>query len=87
MHHMFISSAPHGANDPKNYVIGQPIVKTMLCVNVQMETMDGVFKIAAEKDNVFSTVGVHPNTDKSAHDPTIDELVDARSVCVFVAVT
>jgi len=50
-------------------------VTEMLCVGVQIETIDGVLEAAFNHEHVFASVGVHPNTDESTHDPSVKELV------------
>ena len=47
----------------------------MLCVGVQIETINGVLTAAAAHDHVYASVGVHPNTEQDAHDPSVDEIV------------
>jgi TatD DNase family protein len=49
-------------------------VSHMLCVCIDMENRRDVLTIAQNHDNIFASVGVHPN-EKEAIDPTVDELV------------
>jgi TatD DNase family protein len=49
-------------------------VGLMLCVCINMGNFPAVRQLAEQYDNVFATVGVHPN-DIEAHEPTVDELV------------
>lgn len=50
-------------------------VTEMLCVGVQIETIGGVLEAAAAHEHVYASIGVHPNTEQDAHDPTVEELV------------
>jgi len=45
-----------------------------LCVSIDWETYPDVLTIAEEHNNVFASVGVHPNHDEG-HEPTVDELL------------
>ena len=50
-------------------------VDYMLCVAVNLEDYPQIEKLSAEHENIFSSVGVHPNyTD--CHDPSSEELVE-----------
>lgn len=51
-------------------------VKAMLTIGTQMSTFDGVLNVAKQKDNIFCTVGVHPNN--AAKEPLVelDTLLD-----------
>ncbi len=51
-------------------------VSQMLCVSVDLETFPGVAAVAARSPRVWASVGVHPNTEADAHDPTVSELVE-----------
>ena len=51
-------------------------VTEMLCVGVQIETIGGVLDAAAAHKNVFASVGVHPNTEQDAFDPSVNDLID-----------
>ena len=48
-------------------------VDYMLCISVNMEEFPEVLELARIHDNVFATVGVHPN-DTGGHEPDVDEL-------------
>ncbi|MGR8948413.1 MAG: TatD family hydrolase [Gammaproteobacteria bacterium] len=48
----------------------------MLCVGVQIETIEEVLHAASEHEHVFASVGVHPNTEQDAFDPSVDDLID-----------
>jgi TatD DNase family protein len=61
-------------------------VSHMLCVCVQLETFDGVRQAALDFDNVFASVGVHPNSDESAREPSLDELLKLGSDDIVVAI-
>jgi TatD DNase family protein len=49
-------------------------VSHMLCVAVDMEALPEVIRLAEQYDDVFASVGVHPNHTEG-HDPDIEELV------------
>jgi len=50
-------------------------VTHMLCVAINMEQWPGMMALVeAATDNVYASVGVHPNDD-SGHDPSVEELV------------
>jgi len=61
-------------------------VSHMLCVSVQLETFAQVRQAALDFDNVFASVGVHPNTDESAREPSLDELLTLGSDPAIVAI-
>lgn len=61
-------------------------VSHMLCVCVQLETFNEVRQAALDFDNVFASVGVHPNTDDGAREPTVDELLTLGSDPLVVAI-
>ena len=61
-------------------------VSHMLCVGVDLETFDGVLASAENALNVFASVGVHPNTDQSATEPTVDDLVSRADHSKIVAI-
>jgi len=46
----------------------------MLCVSINLETFPNVIDIARTHENVFASVGVHPN-ETDCHDPSVNELV------------
>lgn len=50
-------------------------VEHMLCVSVDLESLNGVLAAAEAYDTVSASVGVHPNTDESAREPTVEALV------------
>jgi TatD DNase family protein len=47
----------------------------MLCVCVELESFAEVRQTAVDFPNVFASLGVHPNTDESAREPTLAELL------------
>lgn len=49
-------------------------VNRMLCVSVNMEDYPQVLDLAIRFDNVFASVGVHPN-EQEGRDPDVEELV------------
>lgn len=50
-------------------------VELMLCVSINMENFPAVRAIAERYDEVYASVGVHPN-DNEGHDPSLDELIE-----------
>lgn len=58
----------------------------MLCVCVELETFDSVRQAAVDFHNVFASVGVHPNSDESAREPSLDELLKLGSDDIVVAI-
>lgn len=51
-------------------------VEQMLCVGVQFETIQEVLNAASEQEHVYASVGVHPNTEKDAFDPSVEDIVE-----------
>ena len=49
-------------------------VGLMLCVSINMENFPDVRAIAERYDDVYASVGVHPN-ETEGHDPSLDELI------------
>lgn len=49
-------------------------VQTLLCVSVDLQTFPDVYAWAQQFDNVYASVGVHPN-DSQDETPSVDELV------------
>ena len=58
----------------------------MLCVCVELESFEEVRQAALAHDNVFASLGVHPNADDGARDPTLDELLTLGSDPLVVAI-
>ena len=65
---------------------GEAGVEHMLCVSVDMESFAGVAATAATYSNVSASVGVHPNTDSSAREPEVVELVQHAAEPGIVAI-
>ena len=61
-------------------------VSHMLCVCVELESFEEVRQAALAHDNVFASLGVHPNADDGARDPTLDELLTFGSDPLVVAI-
>lgn len=61
-------------------------VSHMLCVSVDLETFTGVAAVAARCERVFASVGVHPNTEEGARDPSVAELVSLAADHGVVAI-
>ena len=61
-------------------------VSHMLCVCVELESFKEVRQAALAHDNVFASLGVHPNADDGARDPTLDELLTFGSDPLVVAI-
>lgn len=60
-------------------------VNRMLCVSVNMEDYPQVLDLAKRYENVYASVGVHPNEQKG-RDPEVDELVELASDSHVVAI-
>lgn len=45
-----------------------------LCVCIDLETFSDVLTIAEQYENVYATIGLHPN-EQVSHEPTVDQLV------------
>lgn len=60
-------------------------VNHMLCVSVNLEDYPQVLELAARFDNVFASVGVHPN-EQEGHDPDVEELTVLASDPHVVAI-
>lgn len=56
-----------------------------LCVSVDMTTLPDVLAIAAAHDNVYASVGVHPDHEDTP-EPTVDELVQLAATPKVVAI-
>ena len=61
-------------------------VSHMLCVSVDLETYAGVAALARALPQVSASVGVHPNTEQAAREPTIAELVQEGAQDFVVAI-
>ncbi|MFP6681452.1 MAG: TatD family hydrolase [Gammaproteobacteria bacterium] len=53
---------------------------------MELETFDSVRQAAVDFHNVFASVGVHPNSDESAREPSLDELLKLGSDDIVVAI-
>jgi len=49
-------------------------VSHMLCVSIDMESYPDMISLVKGYDNIFTSVGVHPN-DRDRHEPDVEELV------------
>lgn len=49
-------------------------VDRALCISTTMETFEAVHQLALQHDNLWATVGVHPDNE-GVHEPDVDELV------------
>lgn len=58
----------------------------MLCVGVDLETFPGVLAAARAHPNVSASVGVHPNTDEHAREPTVEGLATLADDPAVVAI-
>jgi TatD DNase family protein len=56
-----------------------------LCVSVDFETLPSVLAIASAHENIFASVGVHPDHE-DAHEPTVAELVELAQHPKVVAI-
>lgn len=61
-------------------------VSHMLCVCVDLESSAEVRQAALDHTNVYASVGVHPNTDTAAREPTTDELLELGADPAIVAI-
>lgn len=61
-------------------------VSHMLCVCVELESFAQVRLAASSHENVYATLGVHPNADDGARDPTLEELLEFGADPLVVAI-
>jgi len=61
-------------------------VSHMLCVCVELESFEDVRQAALAHDNVYASVGVHPNADDGARDPSLEELLRFGADPLVVAI-
>ncbi|TAN09728.1 MAG: TatD family deoxyribonuclease [Burkholderiaceae bacterium] len=59
-------------------------VTRALCVSTTMEGFPAVQALAARYDNLWATVGLHPEDE--GHEPSVDELVGAAALAKVVAI-
>jgi TatD DNase family protein len=57
----------------------------MLCVSVTIETLPEVLALAHRHDNIFASVGVHPN-ERDVQEPTVEQLVELANDPRVVAI-
>jgi len=57
----------------------------LLCVSIDWETYSDVLTIAEENQQVYASVGVHPNHDRG-HEPTVDELLEKAQHPKIIAI-
>ncbi len=60
-------------------------VEQMLCVCIDLESYPAMLELVREYDNIFVSVGVHPN-DLDRREPTAAELVELASIPENVAI-
>lgn len=60
-------------------------VKEMVCICVNLESFDDMYRKIQPKDDVFATVGVHPDY-KDVQEPTVAELVTLADQKKIVAI-
>lgn len=60
-------------------------VSHALCISVSLETLPRVLDLAQGHDNLYATVGVHPDQ-KDCPDPTVEELVELAGRPKVVAI-
>lgn len=56
-----------------------------LCISTTMEEFPGVQALAAQYDNLWASVGVHPDSE-DVHEPSVDELLAAARLPKVVAI-
>ncbi len=61
-------------------------VEHMLCVSVDLESFPTVLATAEKYQNVSASVGVHPNTEGSVIDPTVEQILKHCDSQIVVAV-
>lgn len=65
--------------------MAQARVTRALCISTTMEEFPQVHALAAGHDNLWATVGVHPDSE-AVHEPDVDELVAAAALPRVVAI-
>ncbi len=60
-------------------------ISHMLCISTSWENREEVLKLAREHTPVSASVGVHPTTE-GGHEPSVDELLEAASDPLVVAI-
>ncbi len=60
-------------------------VTHMLCVSVDLESLDQILQLASSYPSISATVGVHPNSEVAV-EPTLDQLTDLGKDSSVVAI-
>jgi len=60
-------------------------VENMVCIGVDLESFEDMYRLAESLEGVFATVGVHPDY-KDSREPGIDELVELAARDRIVAI-
>jgi TatD DNase family protein len=60
-------------------------VSEMICIAVNLETFDDMYQKVEPLNNVYATVGVHPDYEESAQ-PTVEQLVELAQKDKIVAI-
>jgi len=60
-------------------------ISHMLCVSIDWETFPEVHAIANAHENVYASIGVHPNYDEG-YEPTVDDLLEKSNLNKIVAI-
>ena len=60
-------------------------VNQMLCVGINLEAWPEMMKIVEAYDNIYASVGVHPNEDEG-EDPSVERLVELASHPKVIAI-
>jgi len=71
-----------------NNVIAQAkelAVMQMLCVGINLESWPEMMKIVEAHDNIYASVGVHPNEDEG-EDPSVERLIELASHPKVIAI-
>ncbi|HEC13291.1 MAG TPA: TatD family deoxyribonuclease [Acidiferrobacteraceae bacterium] len=88
----FVDSHCHINFEPLSERVGELLalaqensVDYFLCVSVNLEDYPQVLALARSHDNIFASVGVHPN-EREGQDPTVEELVALATDPLVVAI-
>ncbi|MEO5574051.1 MAG: TatD family hydrolase [Gammaproteobacteria bacterium] len=57
----------------------------MLCVSIDLETFPAVLQLAQRFDNVFASVGVHPN-ERDGENPSVERLLELAQHARIIAI-
>jgi len=79
-----------GAEDPtviQNYLADarNENVNRFLCVSIDWETYPQVLEIAENHDDVYASIGVHPNHEEG-HEPSVDDLLEKAKHPKIIAI-